>query len=119
MKKSKKPNVRLPEQLAKQKAIKIRVPAPQRSTVRLDDMNEAELRRELDSLPTQIVRAREARDRLWSHLRERWSTAYSNDQDFITAYARAEAAGQEVVYLLERTVKAGRIWYERYSGKLL
>jgi len=106
--------------LADSKAVQVRIKLPKTlSAHRLDDMNQDELRRELDSLPTRIVAARQVRDKLFAALRERWSTAYANDHEFVTAYARAEAAGAEVMSLMERTVKASRIWYERYSGKLV
>jgi hypothetical protein len=117
--KSKQAKVKLSETQTKQKHIKIRINMPKHSTVRLGDMNQDELRREIDGLPHRITEARMYRDKLMAALKERWSTAYVNDQEFVTAYAKAEAAGSEVMYLLERAVKASRVYTERYGGKLL
>jgi len=118
--KSRSSKISLTVKLADQKSVQTQIKMPKvLSAHRLDDMNEEELRRELDSLPRRLQDAIRVRDNLFSKLRERWSTAYANDQEFVTAYARAEAAGAEVLGLMERTVKASRIWYERYSQKLL
>jgi NurA-like 5'-3' nuclease len=118
--KSSRKNISLTTKLADQKSVKVAIKLPKTlSARRLDDMNETELRHELDSLPTRITEAIKVRDNLFGKLRERWSTAYANDQEFVTAYARAEAAGSEVQVLFQRTVKASRIWNERYSQKLL
>ena len=87
--------------------------------IRLDDMNQEELRKELDGLPHRINLATAERDQLFAALRAQWSTAYANDAAFVTAYAQAEAAGSNVVYLLQRTIKASRLYNERYGGKLL
>lgn len=119
MKKSNKTKVALTEKMSKKKPIQIRVNTPRHSPVKLEQMNEVDLKREIDGLPRRISEATRLRDSLFMALKERWSTAYANDQEFITAYARAEAAGSEVVYLLQRAVKAGRIYAERTSGKLL
>jgi hypothetical protein len=118
--KSRKGKVSLTTKLADSKSVKILIKPPKTlSAHRLDDMNEAELRKELDSLPGRIVDAIRVRDGLFGKLRERWSTAYVNDQEFVTAYARAEAAGAEVLALYQRTVKASGIWNERYNQRLL
>jgi hypothetical protein len=118
--KKSKGKVSLTTKLADSKSVKVAIKMPKTySARRLDDMNQDELRHEIDSLPGRIEDARVARDKLFGALKERWSTAYANDQEFITAYARAEAAGAEAVALMERAVKASRLWYQRYSGKLL
>jgi hypothetical protein len=117
--KSRSKQISLVTKLADQKSIKIQIKLPKTlSAHRLDDMNQDELRREIDGLPRRIEAAIQVRDNLFSKLRERWSTAYANDQEFVTAYARAEAAGAEVMALMNRTVKASRLWSERYSQKL-
>lgn len=120
MTKSSAKKINLTVKLADGKTARARInPSPIQKRVRLEDMNDDELRREIESLPRKIVAARELRDRLWSRLKERWSTAYANDDEFVTAYAQAEAAGAEVVYLLDRAARSGRVWYERTSGKLV
>lgn len=115
---TKKAKIALTEKMSKKKPIQIRINTPRHSLVRLEEMPEADLKREIDGLPQRINAATLERDVLMGKLRQRWSTAYANDQQFITAYARAEAAGNEVVYLLDRAVKASRIYAERTSGKL-
>lgn len=119
MTKSKKSKVALTEKMAKKKPVQIKLNLPPHSPVKLESMTEADLKKEIDSLPRRITTAIQERDILFGALKQRWSTAYANDQQFITAYARAEAAGQEVVYLLHRSVKVSRIYAERTSGKLL
>lgn len=104
--------------MSKKKPIQVRINLPRHSAVKLENMPEADLKKEIDTLPQRISVAIQERDTLFSALKQRWSTAYANDQQFITAYARAEAAGNEVVYLLHRAVKAGRVWNERYSRQL-
>jgi len=96
-----------------------RIKVKRQSYKSLDKMDQDELRREIDGLPRRIEVAIIFRDKLFGGLRDQWSTAYANDAEFITAYARAEAAGQEVVALYDRAVKASRLYNERYSGKLL
>lgn len=118
--KSKKGKVSLTTKLADSKSVKIAIKPPKvLSARRLDDMNQDELRHEIDSLPQRITEANRHRDNLYGALKARWSTAYANDIEFVTAYARAEAAGAEAVLLMQRAVKASRIYTERYSGKLL
>jgi hypothetical protein len=118
--KSRTSKISLTTKLADNKAVKVAIRPPKTlSAHRLDDMNEEELRREIDSLPRRINEAARARDTLFAALKERWSTAYANDQEFVLAYARAEAAGAEVMALMQRAVKGSRLYTERYAQRPL
>ena len=81
-------------------------------------MTVQELEKELASLPRRIDEASALRDKLFLKVRELWDKSYANSPDFLRAYARAEAAGQEVASLHRRAIQAGGRYREMTSGKL-
>jgi hypothetical protein len=84
----------------------------------LRKMGDDELRTEVVQLPKRIDAAVINRDRLYHKLQKLWAESHLNDHKFQNAYAQAEAAGAEVVWLNKRAVEASRMLKERTSGTL-
>jgi hypothetical protein len=82
-------------------------------------MDAKDLEAELRVLPGQIDKARQTRDILTARLISKWPTAMVNDHDFVEAYQRAEAAGQEVLSLTRRWIEAGRRYREMTNRTLV